>query len=111
MLLNKLREYVVEPLYTHPEVPVLNQYIVLNHSLVECEKRVIDILSYGEAMRLHQFIDRFPWHQLEELMGEHLQTAIRLTQQKTRIAQDMKEPYIPNIFDKYMFHHRIDAMA
>lgn len=110
MLLDKLRRYVTETLYRDDEVLILNNYIILNHNLLECEKRVLDVLSLGEYTRLHQFVDRFPWEQLEELMGPHLNTAIRLTAKKSQLAILKKEPYIPNIFDKYMFHHRIDYL-
>lgn len=106
-----MRKYVTEPLYRHPEVTVLNPHRLLQYNLHECENRALDILSYGESQRLHVHMDRFPWNDLEELFGEHLQTALRLSMEKTKHAIEAKEAYIPNIFDKYIFHHRIDFLS
>lgn len=97
----------MEPLHSRAEMRVLNSGVALHYRLLESERRIIEILSCGEGQQLHAHVDRFPWHELEELLGEELQTALRLTMEKTKYFTETKEAYVPNIFDKYVFDHRL----
>ena len=110
MILNKFRKYATDPLYRYNDVQPLNHYIVFNNRLTDCENRIIEILSFGEPQQLHQYMDRFPWQEMEELLGEHLQTAISMTTKKTKWANELNVSYVPNIFDRYLIHHRMDYM-
>ena len=111
MLLERYRKYVTEPLYNGGGSFSSDEYVVLDCSLVESESRIIDVLSVGRSNRLHQFVDSFPWDEMEELLGEHLSHAIQLSKNKTALALAKRMAYLPNIFDKYMFHHRIDYLT
>lgn len=106
MLIDRLRSYVTYPLY-HNECYTTDEYAILTYSLNESERRTLEVLSLGHDTRLHQFMDSFPWHDLEELLGEHLPHVIRMTNRKTELAVSMRDAYLPNIFDKYAFHHRV----
>lgn len=111
MLIDRFRKYITEPLYDTASCLTSDEYVVLNYNLVETERRLIDVLSVGGERRLHQYMDSFPWHEMEELLGQHLPHAIELSKRKTELAIARKEAYLPNIFDKYMFHHRIDYLS
>jgi hypothetical protein len=106
MLIDRLRKHIVEPLYNNG-CYTTDEYVVLNYALKESERRLIDIMSIGCDRRLHQYMDSFPWHELEELLGEHLRKAIKMTNRKSELAVARKEAYLPNIYDKYAFHHRL----
>lgn len=106
MFIDRIRNYVVEPLY-NSGCYTTDEYFVLNYSLSESEKRLIDIMSIGSERRLHQFMDSFPWHELEEILGEHLANTLRMTIRKTELAVARHETYLPNIYDKYVQHYQI----
>lgn len=105
MFLEQLRRHVVEPLYQNM-CYTNDAFIVLEYSLAECEKRILAVLSMGQSGSIHIYMERFPWRELEELLGEHLSCALEKTRRKEMLAISLGKICMPNIFSQYIRHKR-----
>lgn len=102
MLLEKLKRYVTEPLYTCSQVNILNESMVLRYNLYECERRLFEILSYSEGRSIHVDIENFPWEEMEELMGDKIDVAIVLSNNISYWNIKNKQHDVPSIFKRYI---------
>lgn len=100
MLLQRLRNYITEPIYRN-DCYVNDEYTVLNYALCESQKRIMDVLSVGNPYRIHVYAECFPWQEFEELLGEHLHYAIRVSVKRSNLAAIRGEICPPSIFEIY----------
>jgi hypothetical protein len=101
MLLQRLHNYVTEPLY-NTGCYVNDEYTILKFALTESQKRILDVLSLGNSYRVHVHMENFPWREFEELLGEHLVYALRMSKKRVSHANLRNELYPTCIFDLYI---------
>ena len=101
MILQRLHNYVTEPLY-NTGCYVSDEYTVLKYALTESQKRILDVLSLGNSYRVHVSMENFPWREFEELLGDHLIYALRMSKKRASQACMRNEIYSPCIFDLYI---------
>jgi len=110
MLLERLRRYAVEPLY-HNMCYTDRPEVVIPYAIAESEKRILQILSVGQGRELHARMEGFPWREFEELIGDHIQHAIKIAHKRKQVANYLKREYVPCVFDMYERYRGIDYLA
>jgi len=110
MLLQRLSTYVTEPMYRN-DCYVNDEYTVLNYGLSESQKRILDVLSLGSSRTIQVYTEYFPWQEFEELLGEHLNYAIRASIKKTNLAAARGEICPITIFEMYVQKYRAFSFA
>lgn len=101
MLLERLRRYVIEPLYQNLCYGG-EEYSVLRYSLRLCEQRAVEVLSVGLCRDLQPHMECFPWRELEELLGEHLERALRASRKMSELAAMRGEASPLGVMERYL---------
>lgn len=101
MLLERLRRYVSEPLY-HNLSYTGDEFLVLRYSLNLLERRITEVLSVGMLRDLQPYMECFPWQELEELLGEHLERALRASQRLFELAAARGETPPQGVLGRYL---------